>query len=153
MRRVAELLDVIVLTLWIGGLWTIGFVVAPTLFRVLDSRALAGAVAGELFRLIAYIGLICGGYLALRLLVAAGIGAFVRLSFWIIVTMLVLIAVGQFGISPILSGLKAQVLPGQVMAGMLHQRFALWHGVSSGLYVVVCVLGAILVALQAGKPR
>jgi uncharacterized membrane protein len=74
-RRLGEYLNLIALTLWVGGLWTIGFVVAPTLFRSLDSRAQAGAIAGELFSLMAYIGLACGGYLALYRLFRFGAGA------------------------------------------------------------------------------
>ena len=33
------------LTFWIGGLWTTGFVVAPLLFAELDDRVLAGTLA------------------------------------------------------------------------------------------------------------
>jgi hypothetical protein len=32
MRRLADALYDVALTLWVGGLWTIGYLVAPTLF-------------------------------------------------------------------------------------------------------------------------
>ena len=32
----------IMLTLWVGSLWAVGLMVAPTLFTQLDDRALAG---------------------------------------------------------------------------------------------------------------
>jgi uncharacterized membrane protein len=152
-RRLGEYLNLIALTLWVGGLWTIGFVVAPTLFRSLDSRAQAGAIAGELFSLMAYIGLACGGYLALYRLFRFGAGALRQLSFWIVLGMLLLVAASQFGVAPILAGLKEQALPKQVMESIFRDRFATWHGVSSGLYVIVSVLGAALVVAQGRSPR
>jgi hypothetical protein len=37
MRRLADALYDVALTLWVGGLWTIGYLVAPTLFAALSS--------------------------------------------------------------------------------------------------------------------
>ena len=34
------------LTLWVGGLWIIGYLVTPVLFKTLDNRQLAGELAG-----------------------------------------------------------------------------------------------------------
>ncbi|HEY9151095.1 MAG TPA: DUF4149 domain-containing protein, partial [Gammaproteobacteria bacterium] len=50
----------ILLTLWVGGLWAIGFIAAPILFAVLEDRTLAGTLAGEMFRALAWLGLVCG---------------------------------------------------------------------------------------------
>lgn len=152
-RRLADFLDSAALTFWVGGLWTVGFVVAPALFRSLDSRAMAGAVAGEMFTLMAHIGLACGGYLLAYRLFRQGAGALRYASFWIVLAMLALVAASQFGIAPVLAGLKEQALPKQVMESILRDRFATWHGVSSGLYVIVSVLGAVLVVLQGKSPR
>ncbi|RBJ65752.1 DUF4149 domain-containing protein, partial [Pseudomonas sp. MWU12-2534b] len=46
-------------TFWIGGLLVIGIIVAPVLFKSLDA-ATAGMVAGRLFAVIAWVGLVCG---------------------------------------------------------------------------------------------
>jgi hypothetical protein len=44
---------------------------------------------------------------------------------------------GQFGIQPILAGLKEEAgLPRSVMESAFRDRFATWHGVASGLYVL-----------------
>jgi hypothetical protein len=67
--------------------------------------------------------------------------------------MLLLVAASQFGVAPILAGLKEQALPKQVMESIFRDRFATWHGVSSGLYVIVSVLGAALVVAQGRSPR
>ena len=50
MRSLADALYAIAITLWIGGLWTIGYIVAPTLFYTLSDRVLAGALAGNCSR-------------------------------------------------------------------------------------------------------
>ncbi len=140
------------LTLWVGGLWASGYIAAPLLFAMLSDHALAGNVAGKLFALIAYIGIGCAAYLLLFKLARLGAGALKRAPFWIILLMLVLIAAGQFGITPILDSLKTQALPQHVMESVFRDRFVAWHGVSSVLYLIVSVLGALLVYFEA-RPR
>lgn len=144
MKSVTEAFYVIALTLWVGGLWAIGYIAAPTLFTTLSDRALAGNIAGKLFTLINYIGISCAAYLLLFKLSRFGAGALKQASFWIILLMSVLIVAGQFGITPILDSLKAQALPQHVMESVFRNRFATWHGVSSVLYLIVSVLGGLL---------
>ena len=50
MRRFADALYSIAITLWVGGLWAIGYLAAPTLFAELSDRALARQLAGAMFR-------------------------------------------------------------------------------------------------------
>ena len=40
MKTLTEAIYAIALTLWIGGLWAVGYLVAPTLFYTLADRAL-----------------------------------------------------------------------------------------------------------------
>ncbi len=152
MKTITEAFYAIALTLWVGGLWAIGYIAAPLLFAMLSDRALAGNVAGKLFALIAYIGIGCAVYLLLFKLARLGAGALKRAPFWIVLLMLALIAAGQFGITPILDSLKAQALPQHVMESVFRDRFAAWHGVSSVLYLIVSMLGALLVYFEA-RPR
>ncbi len=49
----------LVATLWAGSLWTIGFIVAPTLFGTLSDRVLAGNIAGSMFRAEAWLSIAC----------------------------------------------------------------------------------------------
>ncbi len=152
MRSLADALQVIAATLWVGGLWVIGYLVAPVLFARLDDRALAGTIAGELFTLMAWVGLACGAYLLLFRLVRYGFRMFRQGVFWVLILMLALVALGQYGVHPVLEALKAEALPKQVMESLMRDRFVAWHGVSSALYVVVSVLGAALTILL-GKGR
>jgi MFS family permease len=147
MRSLADALQSIAATLWVGGMWAIGYVVAPVLFSRLGDRALAGLIAGRLFSLIAWIGIACAVYLLFFRLVRHGTGAWRQGFFWVVLAMLLLVFVGEFGVQPVMAALKEQALPKQVMESVFRDRFATWHGVSSGLYVIQSVLGATLVIL------
>ena len=153
MKSFADALQSIVVTLWVGSLWTIGYIVAPLLFAKLADRALAGMLAGSFFTVVAYVGLGCAIYLLVFRLARFGSGAFGQGFFWIALLMLALIVVGQFGVQPLLESLKAQALPREVMESVLRERFDTWHGVASGLYVIESVLGVALVVLQHRGPR
>jgi hypothetical protein len=153
MGRVAEGLQSLTVTLWVGVLWAVGLMVAPTLFQFVPDRVLAGSIAGRLFTYTALIGLACGAYLMLFRLARFGSHALRHAFFWVALAMVILTLVGQFGVQPILEGLREQVLPRQVMEGVLRNRFAAWHGVASVLYVIECALGAALVLLQARAPN
>ena len=147
MRGIADALQSMAATLWVGGMWAIGFIVAPTLFSTLPERALAGLLAGKLFSLIAWIGIACALYLLLYRLLRNGAGALRQGLFWIVLLMLVLTLAGEFGVQPVLAALKEQALPKPVMESVLRDRFATWHGVAGGLYVIQSVLGVVLVVL------
>lgn len=147
MGRIADALQSIAATLWVGALWTVGFVVAPVLFATLTDRALAGQLAGKLFGLMAWIGIGCAVYLIIYRFARFGAGAFRQGVPWIVLLMLALALAGEFGVQPIMAALKEQALPEQVMASVFRDRFATWHGVSSGIYVIQSVLGAMLVIL------
>lgn len=137
MRGIADALQSMTATLWVGGMWVIGFIVAPALFTTLPDRALAGLLAGKLFSSIAWIGIGCAVYLIAYRLVRDGAGALRQGLLWVMLLMLVLAVAGKFGVQPVLAALREGAV----------DRFALWHGVASGLYVTQCALGAMLVIL------
>jgi hypothetical protein len=150
LRRLSDALYFATLTLWVGGLWTIGYIVAPTLFATLADRQLAAMLAGKLFILIGWIGLGCAAYLLIFMLLRIGRAALKRWSFWLLLLMLGLTAASQFGIHPILAQLKADALPREVMESIMRDRFVTWHGIASILYLVQSVLG-LLVVIGAGR--
>lgn len=148
MSRVAEHLYGVFITLWVGALWAIGYLAAPTLFRVLDDRALAGRIAGEMFTYVAWLGIASAAYLLVFLALRKNGGAFKSGVFWLVLMMLLLTVAGYFGIQPILAQLKVDSLPREVMESALRDRFVAWHGVSSVVYLIQSLLGLMLVALQ-----
>jgi len=127
----------ILLTLWVGGLWAIGFIVAPALFANLDDRALAGTLAGVMFEIIAYIGLVC----SLLLLVSNQFGYPQQRINWravVLLIMLILVIVGQFVLAPMIAELR--------QAGSSDSAsFARLHGLASFSYLVTSLLGLLLV--------
>lgn len=133
----------ILLTLWVGGLWIIGYLAVPILFASLDDRMLAGQLAGKMFTSLSYIGLFSGG-----LLLA---GAFYRTpkpwADWkvrLLMVMLVIVAVGEFGIQPLMAELK---VGGLVEGTEKWASFAKLHGLASSLYLVNSLCGLALILL------
>ena len=152
MDRIPEGLHWLAVTAWVGALWTVGLMVAPTLFHYLPDRSVAGSIAGRLFTYTALLGIGCGLYLVMFRLVRFGSQAFRHAFFWLALVMVALTIIGEFAVQPILHALRTEALPKQVMETVLRERFATWHGVASGLYVIECVLGVGLVLLQARAP-
>jgi hypothetical protein len=152
MRSITDALQSIAVTLWVGTMWAVGFVVAPLLFSRLPERALAGLLAGKLFDIVAWVGIGCAAYLLVFRVARSGAACLKQGFFWVTLFMLALIVAGAFGVQPIMEGLRAQALPKEVMESVLRDRFMTWHGVASVLYVIQSALGIALVVLH-GKGR
>lgn len=145
MNRLAEHLALVLITFWIGAMWAVGYIVAPTLFSALTDRGLAGNLAGRMFSVVAWIGMGCAAYLLLFLALRLGWQVFRSGLFWIVLVLLSCTLASQFGIQPLMAELKASAWPREVMDSLMRDRFATWHGVSSVLYLFQSVLGAALV--------
>lgn len=134
----------ILLTLWVGGLWAIGYIAAPTLFSILDDKALAGSLAGQMFHIISYIGLVCGTLLVISVFQKSRL----QWQFWILLLMLVLVASSEFILQPMMADLKAQ---GLLEGSPTKKQFGILHGVASTIYLFVSLCGLSLVAFGLGK--
>jgi hypothetical protein len=140
----------ILLVLWVGGMWTVGFVVAPTLFHMLP-RMLAGSVAGQLFTTLSYVGLVCGGLLLIGAIARAGAGWLRTKRVWALAAMVAVILVGQFILAPRMQALKVGGLP---QGSVREAQFMRLHGVSTTLFVINSLLGLGLVAFDGrGRPQ
>jgi hypothetical protein len=134
-----QALERTLLTFWVGGMWTAGFVVAPLLFAGLDDRALAGTLAGAVFGVMSTAGLACGAGLLVVDWLMRGQRRFFAWQTWVLVTMLVLTVLGKFVLAPWIAQLR--------VAGLTESaRFARAHGLASGVFVVNSLLGLVLVA-------
>lgn len=145
MRRFWDGLAGVMLVLWIGGLWAIGYVAAPVLFSSLDDKQLAGMLAGNLFEWMAWIGIAAAGFLLVHRIAIDGGAALKSLFFWVVTVMLLLTLAGHFGIQPIMQAMKDQAMPQAVMESVFADRFARWHGISSILYLIQSALGLLLI--------
>lgn len=131
-------LERILLTLWVGGLWITGFVVAPTLFATLPSTALAGDVAAALFSGLSRIGLVCGAVLLVLGILQGGW----RVRRWrilLLVCMLLLVVAGEYVLAPMIGEMRSA---GQVAT----ERFGRLHWLATALFGINCLLGLALVA-------
>ncbi len=151
MNRLPDLLALWFAALWVGGLWAIGYLAAPVLFYTQHDRVLAGQLAGHMFTWMSWVGLACGGYLAVFRIVRFGGGALRQTFFWIVALMLLLTLGQKFGIQPVLEGLKAQAFPQDVMKSLFRDRFQTWHGIASVVYLVESLLGLALLAKQGSR--
>jgi hypothetical protein len=137
-------LSLVVITLWVGGLWITGFS-AYTLFTTLQSKQMAGNIAGHLFTTMSYIGIAGGAFLLVQRFMDFGTTTFKQSYFWAVLIMLLLVLAGHFGIQPLLAQLKTEALPNDVMSSVFASRFSTWHGVASFAYLVECLLGFVLI--------
>lgn len=140
----------ILLTLWIGGMWVMGLVVAPTLFKNYE-RVLAGDLAGRLFAVLSVVGMICAVLLLISCLIRA------RRSVWrdwragIVLLMLVIIVIGEFGVAARMRELKEVLaVSPTVSASML--EFQWLHRIASTLFLANSALGLALVIFGI-RPR
>ncbi len=138
----------VLVTLWVGSLWAIGYLAVPTLFATLDDRMLAGMLAGKMFTAVSFIGLGCGTAL-LAMAVLASSRAISDRRVQLLTLMLILVAVGEFVLQPVMAQLKAQ---GLVEGSGVAARFGMLHGIASLLYLVNSICGLLLL-LQTARQQ
>lgn len=142
-------LGLLIATVWVGGLWTVGYLVAPTLFATLADRALAGTIAGSVFRVEAWVSLVCAVSLLLLLRrVPAIFPSSVLAGRWspfrLVFAMALCTLVGYFGLQPFMATIR-EAAAGREMAGDERLYFGLLHGAASLIYLLQSLLGAVLV--------
>lgn len=142
-HRVFRLLSAV----WVGSLLTIGYAVAPVLFKTLE-RMTAGSVAAQLFRIEAILGVVCG-VLLLALSnqqVRRGSTEYRRVR-WIVAAMVVCVLVGYFALQPFMNALRVAAMEAgtDIANSPYASRFGMLHGVSSVFYLVESVLGLMLI--------
>lgn len=135
-------------TLWIGGLWVVGILVAPILFASTD-KAMAGMLAGKLFHAMGWVGIVAGAYLALWYVWTVGLRAFRSAPLWLVLGMLTCTLLNQFAVFPVIAQIKPAV--SQATEGMFGGGLSSWHTLSSLIYLLQSVLGLIYIWRGDGK--
>ncbi|MBA2690571.1 MAG: DUF4149 domain-containing protein [Burkholderiales bacterium] len=145
MRGLTAILRDFAITLWAGGLWSVGYLAVPLLFSALaDNRPLAGALAAKLFFGVGWVAIACGGFLLLHQIFTFHAACFKRLVFWLILFMFLIALVMQFWMQPFIVALRAAGAPVDALS-FPTRNFALWHGASSALYLLESLLALLLV--------
>jgi len=141
LHHIASLL----ITAWVGSLWVVGYLAVPVLFYAQPDRQMAGMLAGQMFALVGYLGMVCGISLLIHHFSVYGRESFRQNLFWTVATMLLLTLVIQCGFQPVMAGLKQQALPLEVMHSAFAGRFSILHHISSTIYTIESLLGVLLV--------
>ncbi|MDB5805807.1 MAG: hypothetical protein JWN73_3129 [Betaproteobacteria bacterium] len=136
----------VLLAVWAGSLWTVGWTV-PVLFANLPSLV-AGDIAAQLFTYLSWGGLVCGaGLIALRTWALPADARRGRdWTLWALLLMVLLTMIGHFGIGAVMDDLRRQVAPLSISESPLRGRFGMLHGISSTLYLIQAMIALVLVA-------
>jgi hypothetical protein len=149
MARLFPSLRLLVAALWAGSLWTIGYVVAPTLFLSLHDNVLAGTIVGALLRSQAWLAIGCA-LLLLVLLRRGDIDPVRRKSSVLIIgAMLACALVIYLGLQPVMAQLKLDAGAAGLAGTPQGRSFGMLHGLSQLFYLVESVLaGWLLLKLR-----
>lgn len=135
----------LLVTLWAGSLWAIGYLAAPLLFATLPDRLLAGTIAGSLFRAGAWLSVACAILLLLLFRADTHLPSR-RTCTRIVLGMLLCVLIGYFALQPLMTEIRVVAAQtGGVMDETLRFRFGILHGAASLFYLVQSMLAALLV--------
>jgi len=140
----------ILLTLWIGGMWVMGLVVAPMLFKNYE-RVLAGDIAGRLFSVSSVVGMVCAVLLLVSCLIRARRAVWRDWRTGVVLVMLVIILIGEFGVAARMRELK-ELLAASAAGSASLLEFQWLHRSASTLFLLNSVLGLVLVIFGV-RPR
>jgi MFS family permease len=140
----------VLLTLWVGGLWVTGLVVAPVLFKNYE-RMLAGDIAGRLFAAMSLLGMLCGALLLAFAAVRTRQRAWRDWRAVTLVFMLAITVIGDFGLAARMRELKELMIVPPVAPAVVTE-FGRLHGIASLLFLANSALGLALVIFGI-RPR
>jgi hypothetical protein len=148
-------LFVLIAGVWVGSLFTVGYLVVPTIFNSLQDRQVAGMIAGSIFQVEAYLSVaVCLGLLVFANLLVKRKVEHYRGIRWVILALLLISALTCFGIIPYMDALRqeALLLGIPVMASPSASLFGRLHGISSGLFLIQSLLGLWMVWRLTRRP-
>ncbi len=135
---------------WAGALWTVGYLVAPTLFARLGNPVLAGEIAGWLFERVAQLGLALGIVLLLIRGWRCRAGLWRGAVVWVLLVLMAASLAQWQVLQPMMHTLKATA---DITAGAGREAFGRLHAVAGILYLIQSALALALVVLPPWPPR
>lgn len=155
MLQFLNVLQYLVLALWVGSMFSFGALFAPVLFRKLTSRDQAGAIAGDTLARIDSLGLVAGGIMLVVTVLQAIEGGWSAMNLGRVLVSVAMLAVVLFSAISVrqrLIALRQQMdRPIEEVAedDPLRLEYRKNHGLSRLLFSLNMVLGALLIALSA----
>jgi hypothetical protein len=132
----------LLLTLWVGSLWAIGYLAVPIAFANLDT-SIAGDYAGKLFFAVNVIGISSAVILLLSRLFIFGIKRFhLYWRSWMLLLMLAMSLAFVAYLQPEMHSIKQLDWQTDIA---LAERFANLHKMSENLYLLLSLFGLMMV--------
>jgi hypothetical protein len=132
----------IAMTFWVGGTLTIASIIIPILFKNLDEIT-AAAIAGEIFNINAYIGMVALFFALLEICIEYKLNVIYSRRFWYVIVMEIILFINYFAVFPIIMILRSKLADVTNHVFRHSQEFSLWHSVSSILFLISCILGVL----------
>lgn len=154
-----NVLQYLVLTLWVGAMFAFGALYAPVLFRSLKSRDQAGAIAGDTLARIDALGLITGGIMLVITALQAIDGLWQAIDLGRLLTaaaMLGVVAFSAITVRQKIAAIRQQMgkpideLPEADPLRVEHNKY---HRLARGLFTLNMMLGTGLIVLSALRPQ
>jgi uncharacterized membrane protein YkgB len=132
----------LLLTLWVGALWAIGYLAVPIAFATLGDVNLAGDYAGRLFHAVNILGIGVCLVLLITKLIQLKTAMFGLWRVWLLLTMLTLTLVFLLYLQPEIAAIKALDWHAD---NSLVEQFNSLHKISEYVYHLLSLLGLALV--------
>lgn len=152
-----RLLMLLSLIVWLGGLIFFSFVVAPTVFSVLPTRHLAGSVVTRSLSALHWMGIVSGVVFLLSSMLYSRLNTGSPHVFAtrhvLVFLMLALTLTSQFGVSPRMAALRAQMgeIDSVAVTDPVRVQFNALHAWSTRLEGGVFLLGLVVTYLTASS--
>lgn len=132
----------LLLTLWVGSLWAIGYLAVPIAFANLET-SIAGDYAGKLFFAVNILGIIAATILLISRLFIFGFKRFhLYWRSWMLLLMLALSLTFIAYLQPEMQAIKQLAWQSDIV---LAERFGTLHKLSENLYMLLSLFGLMLV--------
>lgn len=153
-----NVLQYLLLSLWVGAMFAFGALYAPVLFRSLPTRDQAGAIAGETLARIDVLGLVTGGIMAVITTLQTIDGGWRAIDLGRLLTagaMLALVIFSSVTVRQKLNAVRQQMgrpIDDYPQDSPERQEYNRQHRLSRLIFSVNLCLGTLLIILSALRP-
>jgi hypothetical protein len=163
MTSILRFLQFLALGIWLGGIVFLSFVEAPGVFSILASREQAGSIVGYSLTRLHYIGIAAAIiYVCAALALERSSKVLVQPATLLVVLMLVLTLVSEFGVRPRMAVLRAQMdsadtavaagsVPASTTPDSARGKFDRLHRASVQLEGATLLVGLVALFLSSRK--
>lgn len=154
-----NVLQYLVLALWVGAMFAFGALFAPVLFRVLPSKEQAGSIVSETLARIDSLGLVSAGILLVVTALQAIDSKWQALDLGRVLISVVMVALLVWAASTVRQRLAAvkekmgRPIDEVPETDPLRLEYRRYHRISRSIYFVNMLLGTLLIVLSALRPQ